>query len=63
MEIFAAFLLIAFAILVIKLIVGVQKAKRNGTYLQPDNLAEYGVVELDETTLIDEDVFHTEQSI
>ena len=43
MKIFAAILIILVVIVVVKLIDGVQKAKRNGTYLQPDNLKEYGV--------------------
>ncbi len=67
MKIVAFFLFIAAAFLVILLIRGVQKAKRKGEYLQPDNLKEYGVVDVDETTL-SQNVFpqqdpHTEQAI
>ncbi len=67
MKIVAFFLFIAIAALVGLLIRGVQRAKRKDEYLQPDNLKEYGVVDVDETTL-SSNVFpqqdpHTEQAI
>jgi len=56
MQYLSAFLFFAMAILVSVLVAGVQKAKRNGTYLQPDVPSEYGA-ELDETTFPEEDEF------
>ncbi len=61
MKVFAAVLIIIFVLIVAKLISGVQKAKRNGTYLQPDNLREYGVPE--EAGSGEEYEAHTEQQI
>lgn len=60
-QIAAFFVFMVFTVLVAKMVMDVQIAKAEGSYLSPDNPADYGV-EVDEDSLFQTETFLSKQN-